>query len=206
MTAQITKTQLLQHFKSVAAKPLKKSKAIDLHLNPKTTETLIPAAVLVPIIDEPTGLSVLFTVRTSHLKHHAGQISFPGGRKEPGDPTLISAALRETTEETGLQAQQIEVLGQLPAVSSSTGYLVTPFVALVTPPLDLHLDPMEVDRIFVTPLAFLLDKNNQQQEMFLSSGKQKQIHVIEYEKHRIWGMTARIIVELTEELKEELKK
>ncbi len=99
-----------------------------------------PAAVLVPVVRRESGLTVLFTRRTAHLNDHAGQISFPGGRSEPGDTGAAETALREAAEEIGLAAAQVEVLGKLQEYVTVTGYRVTPVVGLVTPPLELRLD------------------------------------------------------------------
>src|SRR5207249_2869220 len=120
------------------------------------------AAVLVPIIQHPDGLTVLFTQRTAHLKAHSGQVSFPGGRAEPGDPTLEFTALREAEEEIGLPARRVEVLARLPEYFSRTGFRVTPVVGLIQPPLELVPDAREVDEVFEVPLAFILDSANHQ--------------------------------------------
>lgn len=157
-----------------------------------------PAAVLVPIIVEPTELLVLFTQRNSQLKNHPGQISFPGGKMEATDTDLQTTALRECFEEVGLAVQQTQVIGQLPSLESSTGFLVTPFIGLITPPLELKIDPLEVAEIFTAPLNYLLDPRHHSHELFLHAGKQIPITVINYQEHIIWGLTAKIIVELAE--------
>src|SRR6266850_7572696 len=117
------------------------------------------AAVLIPIVQHPSGLSVIFTKRTTHLKAHSGQVSFPGGRAEPEDATPEFTALRETQEEIGLAMERVEVLGRLPDYLTRTGFRVTPVVGLIVPPLDLTPDPREVEDVFEVPLAFLLDPN-----------------------------------------------
>jgi 8-oxo-dGTP pyrophosphatase MutT (NUDIX family) len=157
---------------------------------------LIPAAVLVPIIDEPGELLVLLTQRTLELKNHAGQISFPGGRKEQIDHSLKETALRETYEETGIKPEQINMIGNLPPVESRTGFLVMPFIGLITPPLELKIDPLEVAAVFTAPLDFLLDPNNQKQEIFIHQGKQMPLYSIQFQEHKIWGLTAKILVEM----------
>src|SRR3989442_3262384 len=118
------------------------------------------AAVLVPIVDHPSGLTVIFTKRTSHLKAHSGQVSFPGGRAEPEDPTPEFTALREAEEEIGLAMDRVEVLARLPDYLTRTGFRVTPVVGLLTPPVGLTPDPREVEDVFEGPLAFLLDPEN----------------------------------------------
>src|SRR6266545_6615128 len=128
-----------------------------------------PAAVLVPVVRREGGLTVLFTRRTAHLNDHAGQISFPGGRSEPGDTGAAETALREAAEEIGLAAAQVEVLGKLQEYVTVTGYRVTPVVGLVTPPLELRLDEFEVAEVFEVPLEFLLDPANHQRNSVVRS-------------------------------------
>src|SRR6266850_3073361 len=123
---------------------------------------IIPAAVLVPIVAHPEGLTVLFTQRTVHLKAHSGQVSFPGGRAEPGDPSIEFTALREAEEEIGLPARRVEVLARLPEYFTRTGFRVTPVVGLIQPPLELVPDAREVDEVFEVPLDFILDPANHQ--------------------------------------------
>lgn len=191
MTFQLTKAQLVNYF----------NKQLHQHHDHSVDEQkLTPAAVLIPIIDEQQGLMMLFTERTQHLKNHPGQISFPGGRLEAQDQNLEDTALRETQEEIGLSRDQLSVIGELSCVTSIAGFLVKPFVGLITPPLKLTLDPAEVAGIFTAPLDFILDASNQQEQIISFEGKNKKIYVIEYEGHRIWGMTAKILVKLREEL------
>ena len=122
----------------------------------------VRAAVLIPLVRRPDGLTILLTMRTDHLSSHAGQVSFPGGRSEPFDGSPVATALRETEEEVGLARQHVEVLGCLPDYLTGTGYQVTPVVGLVTPPFELRADPSEVAEIFEVPLAFLMDGLNHQ--------------------------------------------
>src|SRR5574343_2042606 len=125
-------------------------------------QPLTPAAVLFPIVLRDDGHTVLLTQRTAHLRDHAGQISFPGGRVEAHDATPMDTALRETEEEIGLSRERVEIVGLLPEYRTGTGFRVTPVVALVTHPFDLQTDPFEVAEIFEVPLAFLLDPANHQ--------------------------------------------
>jgi 8-oxo-dGTP pyrophosphatase MutT (NUDIX family) len=122
----------------------------------------IAAAVLVPVVARDTGATVLLTQRTMHLRDHAGQVSFPGGRSEANDASPEATALREADEEVGLDAGQIEILGRLPEYRTGTGFVITPVVGLVTPPLNLKLDDFEVAEVFEPPLEFLLDRANHQ--------------------------------------------
>ena len=144
----------------------------DHDLNPdlRPPSRLIPAAVLVPIVDRLEGLTVLLTRRTAHLASHAGQISFPGGRIEPDDLDPESAALRETEEEVGLGRDFVELAGRLDTYQTRTGYEITPVVGLVSPAFRLRLDPHEVAAAFEVPLDFLLDPTNHQRSHRIDVG------------------------------------
>jgi 8-oxo-dGTP pyrophosphatase MutT (NUDIX family) len=152
--------------------------------------------VLVPIVQRPEALTVLFTRRTSHLKAHAGQVSFPGGRAEPGDASAEFTALREAQEEIGLAPERVEILGRLPDYHTRTGYVVAPIVGLLTPPFELVPDPNEVDEIFEVPLAFLLDPANHRRQTRELQGRTVGYYEMPYERHYIWGATAGMIVNL----------
>jgi 8-oxo-dGTP pyrophosphatase MutT (NUDIX family) len=160
-----------------------------------------PAAVLVPVVNQANGLTVLFTRRASHLNDHAGQISFPGGRSEPGDAGAAETALREAAEEIGLVAARVEVLGKLPEYVTVTGYRVTPVVGLVTPPLDLRLDEFEVAEAFEVPLEFLLDPANQLRNSIVHEGRERHYYAIPYRQYYIWGATAGMLMNLDSFLK-----
>jgi 8-oxo-dGTP pyrophosphatase MutT (NUDIX family) len=161
---------------------------------------LTPASVLVPVVAHPDGLTVLFTQRTSQLRIHSGQISFPGGRAEPGDPGPEFTALREAGEEIGLKAGQVEVIGRLPEYLTRTGYRVTPVVGLLTPPLELAPDPREVQEVFEVPLAFLLDPRNHQRRTREFQGRTVSFYAIAYGERDIWGVTAGILVNFYRQL------
>ncbi|HQU78982.1 MAG TPA: CoA pyrophosphatase [Azonexus sp.] len=161
---------------------------------------LTPAAVLFPIVLRDNGQTVLLTQRTAHLKDHAGQISFPGGRVEAEDESPIHTALRETEEEIGLAREHVEVLGFLPEYRTGTGFRVTPVVALVTPPFELALDPFEVAEAFEVPLAFLLDPANHKRHSLHYRGALRHFFAMPYGDYFIWGATAGMIRSLTERL------
>ena len=158
------------------------------------------AAVLVPIVDHPSGLTVIFTKRTSHLKAHSGQVSFPGGRAEPEDPTPEFTALREAEEEIGLAMDRVEVLARLPDYLTRTGFRVTPVVGLITPPFDLAPDPREVEDVFEVPLAFLLDPRNHQRRSREIQGRSVTYYELKYQERSIWGATAGMLVNLYRQL------
>jgi 8-oxo-dGTP pyrophosphatase MutT (NUDIX family) len=158
------------------------------------------AAVLIPIVDHPAGLTVIFTQRTSHLKAHSGQVSFPGGRAEAHDPTPEFTALREAQEEIGLAAERVEVLARLPEYMTRTGFRVTPVVGLLRPPLVLSPDPREVEYVFEVPLAFLLDPGNHQRQTREIQGRRVGYYVMQFEDRTIWGATAGMLVNLYRQL------
>lgn len=164
-------------------------------LRRKMCEGLKPAGVLIPIIEHADSLSVLLTLRSSELTHHAGQVSFPGGSMESADADITQTALRETHEEVGIRPEQVDVVGYLPPMLTVTGFAVTPVVGLVEPDIDLTLDEREVEFAFEVPLSFLLDDKNQQASQREVRGVIVPIIEFNYERRRIWGATANILVE-----------
>ncbi|HUO79641.1 MAG TPA: CoA pyrophosphatase [Steroidobacteraceae bacterium] len=157
---------------------------------------LTKAAVLVPILDHADGLTVLLTERAPDLRHHPGQISFPGGRLETSDAGPLEAALRETEEEIGLPRGGIEVLGFLPDHLIVTGYSITPVVALVAPGRPLRLDPVEVASVFEVPLAFLLDPANHRLRRRPVGDGFIELYDIPFGQRNIWGATAGMLLTL----------
>ena len=157
---------------------------------------LIPAAVLVPVIVRDTGPTMLLTQRTMHLRDHAGQVSFPGGRSEAGDASPEATALREAAEEVGIAAFQVEILGRLPEYRTGTGFVITPVVGLVTPPLNLKLDDFEVAEVFEPPLEFLLDSANHQRQSIEVRGARHEYWAMPWQGYFIWGATAGMLVTL----------
>jgi len=161
---------------------------------------LTPAAVLFPIVRRDGRHTVLLTQRTAHLRDHAGQISFPGGRVEAEDASPTHTALRETEEEIGLARDRIEILGFLPEYRTGTGFRVTPVVALVLPPFELKPDPFEVAEVFEVPLDFLLDPANHQRHSMHYRGALRNYFAMPYGDYFIWGATAGMIRSLTARL------
>lgn len=160
-----------------------------------------PAAVLVPLVERPEGLTVLLTQRTDHLAHHPGQISFPGGRleEEDGGDSQI-AALRETEEEIGLPRERVSLLGRLDQYVTGTGFGITPVVGIIEPPFALAPDPFEVAEVFEVPLDFLLDPENHKLHRRVVEGRHRPFWSMTWEQRVIWGATAGILVNLSEVL------
>lgn len=166
-------------------------------LDERATAT-IPAAVLVGITDRPDP-GVIFTVRREHMRTHAGQVAFPGGRVDPGEDS-IGAALREAWEELGLDPEAAEVIGETDPYRTITGYVVTPVLAVVRPDQPLSPHEQEVADWFEAPLAFVLDPANQQCKSALFQGRERHYYEIMWEDRRIWGATASMIVNLSRRL------
>jgi 8-oxo-dGTP pyrophosphatase MutT (NUDIX family) len=159
-----------------------------------------PAAVLVPFVRRVDELTVLFTRRSERLRHHAGQISFPGGGIEAGDAGAIAAALRETSEETGIVADLVEPFGYLDRLDTVSGYSVTPVAGFVRGDYAVRLQEDEVDEVFEVPLAFILDPSSLKREHLLWRGRERDIFAFEWEGRRIWGATAAILKNLLDRL------
>lgn len=160
---------------------------------------LAAASVLVPLVQRDDGLYLLLTERTSHLRDHAGQISFPGGRTEAEDASAIETALRESEEEIGLARTHVDVIGTLPVYTTVTRYVVTPVVALVTPPFELSLDDFEVEAAFEVPLPFLMNPAHHRHHAVVIGGVARRFLSMPWHDPRrgreyfIWGATAAMI-------------
>ena len=156
----------------------------------------MPAAVLVPLIDHPDRLTVLFTQRANTLPDHPGQISFPGGRQEPQDEGARDAALREAQEEIGLDGTRVAVLGELDPYETVTGYRVIPVVGWVTPPIEVTIDPMEVAEVFEVPFAHFQEPANFHLRSRLVNGLERRYYEVPYGDYYIWGATAAMLMML----------
>jgi 8-oxo-dGTP pyrophosphatase MutT (NUDIX family) len=158
------------------------------------------AAVLIPVVDRKEGASVILTKRTEKLRHHSGQVAFPGGSIDPTDASSEGAALRETEEEIGLDRSFVEVIGRLPDYVSGSGFRVAPILGVVRPGFLLTLNVDEVDDAFEVPLAFLMNDANHSRESREWQGHMRNYYVMPYGDHYIWGLTAGIIRVLYERL------
>ena len=168
-------------------------------------EKLTSSAVLIPLFCQEGQLRILFTKRSGQVNFHKGQVCFPGGTCQQDDASLLDAALREASEEIGLKAEDAEILGELDdAVTLSTGYLISPFVAFIPYPYPFKANRREVEQIFSVPLSvFLEDKVNFRQDYYPTEDKSGPGYAYEYEGHIIWGATARILTQLIALLKSE---
>jgi len=154
------------------------------------------ASVLLPIIQNlaTNEWELLLTKRAAHLKHHPGEISFPGGRFEEHDQNLQATAVRETYEEIGIHKHQIKLIGKLPKQKTISRYHVTPFVGIIDAAYQLRLDKNEVEEAFVVPLNFVLNSSNQQKVERKINNQSLSYYVIKYNGYNIWGATAKMLV------------
>ena len=158
-----------------------------------------PAAVLVPVVERAEP-GVILTLRPRTMRKHAGQISFPGGRIDPGDSGPVDAALREAEEEIGLPPACVEIIGTADRYRTITGFEVTPVIGIVPPGLDLTAQPGEVEAVFEAPLHYLLDPAHHNVRTVEWRGRERRYYEIDFEGRRIWGATAAMIVNLSRRL------
>ena len=156
-----------------------------------------PAAVLIPLMDYGDELTVLLTKRARHLRHHPGQISFPGGAVDAIDNNVFDAALREANEEIGMPQENVEVLGVLPEYRTISGYRVAPVVGLVEPTFTPVIDSNEVDSAFEVPLEHVLDRTNHFVHTAKKGNRSAPIYFIPWNNQMIWGATAAILRNLS---------
>lgn len=176
----------------------------DFDLNPDVTmpadRVLRPAGVLVPVQMARGEPHVILTKRASHLKHHPGQIAFPGGKQDEGDKDVVAAALREAWEEIGLPQQNVDVVGTLPAHETVTSFMVTPVLGLVTDPFVVKPEKGEVDEVFRVPLSHVVRAENFLVQSRRWRGRQRHYFTVPFGPYYIWGATARILRGLAERM------
>jgi 8-oxo-dGTP pyrophosphatase MutT (NUDIX family) len=203
VTVQDLRARILQRFEGTQPRheladwrllgvDAERSRALQRHFpaNP------VPAAVLVPLVDRPDGLTILLTQRASQLTQHAAQVSFPGGRLEESDPDVAHAALREAQEEIGLDPARVRVFGYLPDHLVISGFRVTPVLALVSPPFTLELNPAEVAEAFEVPASHVFDSGNHQARLRRVGDEDLLLFDIPWAGHNIWGATAGMLMTL----------
>jgi 8-oxo-dGTP pyrophosphatase MutT (NUDIX family) len=159
-------------------------------------ETWRPASVLVPLINRAPDITVLLTQRTADMPSHAGQVAFPGGRRQAEDADAAATALRETEEEVGIPAHFIDVIGAVDLYRTGTGYEITPIVGIVTPGFTIRADPREVADVFEVPLEHFLDEVNHKIDSRHYQGRERRYYAMPYGERYIWGATAGMLKNL----------
>ncbi len=154
------------------------------------------AAVLMPLVRREPGLTLLLTQRTDDMPSHAGQIAFPGGRRQAEDADAVATALRETEEEVGLSRSFVEVIGPVDHYRTGTGSEITPIVGIVAPGFTIHADPREVADVFEVPLAHFLDEKNHRIDSRMAQGRERRFYAMPYGERYIWGATAGMLKNL----------
>lgn len=191
--------EILSRALSIPANP-----SSDYDLNPDVLVSLPkdrklrPAAVLIAIIERKSGWNMILTKRSPNLKHHPGQVAFPGGKVDKTDKTALAAALRESNEEIGLASDSVTVLGELDAHETVTGFTVSPFIGVIQGDFTAVPEQGEVEEVFEVPLNFLLELNNISVQARSWHGRKREYYTVPYGPYYIWGATARIIYGLAQ--------
>jgi 8-oxo-dGTP pyrophosphatase MutT (NUDIX family) len=172
----------------------------DLNPDMKPPDQLIPAAVLIPLINRRDGVMVMLTKRSEAVPDHPGQISFPGGHIDASDASPRAAALREADEEVGLPSNSVEVVGELDIYITRTGFHITPVVGLVRPPFDIRPNPSEVAEVFELPFELAVDPANYERRSRVFEGRLRNFYVLTFEDRVVWGATAGMLVNLAQVL------
>jgi len=159
-------------------------------------ETWKPAAVLVPLVNRAPGVTVLLTQRTADMPSHAGQIAFPGGRRDASDADATATALRETEEEVGITPDFVDVVGSVDLYRTGTGFEITPVVGIVTPGFTVRADPREVADVFEVPLEHFLNEVNHKIDSRQWQGRERRYYAMPYGDRYIWGATAGMLKNL----------
>ena len=173
--------------------------------NSVNSDGLIEAAVAILVYPKPDSLTIILNKRTDRVEHHKGEISFPGGGRDPEDDSILDTALRETREEMGIAPEDIEIIAQLDQVSTRSGFSITPFVGIIPPDYDFEVSNIEIAEVLEVPIESLLDTENQVEDdrVWGEEIPSKQYSYL-YGSHIIWGATARIITQLLDILKKNI--
>ena len=176
----------------------------DFDLNPdmafNQNSNFLEASVLIPVLTFKKNLEILLTKRSTNLKNHPGQIAFPGGKKEKFDSSPIETALRETEEEVGLSQNLVEIIASLPTHKTATGFIIKPYIGIISQPFEETLRCGEVDEVFTVPFDHILNKNNFSIQTRKWNGSQRKYYAVPYGPYYIWGATARIMLNLSQAL------
>ena len=169
------------------------------------SDGLIEAAVAILVYPKPDSLTIILNKRTDRVEHHKGEISFPGGGRDPEDYSILDTALRETREEMAIAPEDIEIIAQLDQVSTRSGFSITPFVGIIPPDYDFEVSNIEIAEVLEVPIESLLDTENQVEDdrVWGDEIPSKQYSYL-YGSHIIWGATARIITQLLDILKKNI--
>ncbi len=171
----------------------------------ESEEYLTPAAVLIPLFCKQGDMHLLFTERTKRVRHHKGQISFPGGARHDEDTDLLDTALRETYEEVGVAPDDVEVLGRLDQSRTITNYVITPYLGMIPYPYPFVTNPAEVEQLIEVPLSFILEDANLINDEVDFDGTRLVAEQYRYNGVVIWGATLRILHQLRNTLGHELQ-
>ena len=198
----LRKIDLIDAINAALVKPWAASSDFDLNkeISPPENRILRPAAVLIGITDPDTNPKVILTKRAAALKHHPGQIAFPGGKVDPTDADARAAALRESHEEIGLLPQHAQIIGSMPVHDTVTNFQIKPFVAIIDPAFRAKAEPGEVDEVFTVPLSHLLNLQNYIIEYRLWQGHRRYYYTVPYGPYYVWGATARMLRGLAEQV------
>ena len=176
----------------------------DFDLNPDMAfnqkSNFLEASVLIPVLTFKKNLEILLTKRSTSLKNHPGQIAFPGGKKEKFDSSPIETALRETEEEVGLSQHLVEIIASLPKHKTATGFIIKPYIGIISQPFEETLRCGEVDEIFTVPFDHILNEENFSIQTRTWNGSQRKYYAVPYGPYYIWGATARIMLNLSQAL------
>lgn len=196
----MTQSDCLTPVRAALANPSVASSDFDLNPDVVLSEgrKLRPAGVLVPILCTDQGAQLYLTKRSSALKHHPGQIAFPGGKQDAGDPDLAATALREASEEIGLDPANVRILGQMPAHETVTGFVVTPVVAQVIAPFTPIPERGEVEEVFTVPLSHVMDRAQYLIQWRRWRGSRRHYYTVPFGPYYVWGATARILRAMAE--------